>query len=281
MTTEHFTIITAKIIEAQQQKDYSALRKLAAILCSREELNALSDQKLFNFLLFRFHPDKIAQNAPNVENSKISEAVMENALQWANTVQIHSPEVFEFEDYLEEIHFDEGGDGYYINHEGQSSEDDEEFADEYYNSETIFDTGFLTAIKRKIYGRVDIDFPVHLLEDLEDVEVSGYDIDNLEGVEFCKQTQVFDFSLNQIFDLYPLTELSNITELYLSNNNITMLDALPRIPSLKVLDVAHNQLTDIEPLFYLPNLEFVNLSGNKINPLQKQKLRQKGVMVVG
>jgi hypothetical protein len=123
---------------------------------------------------------------------------------------------------------------------------------------------FFNAVKRKVYGSLKVDLPSYYLEDFEDIEMAEYEIDSLEGIEFCLQAVVVDLSKNQIEDISSLWYLTKIEELYLADNQIGLVDALSNLSELRVLDVSNNNIDDLSPLFDLENLEYLNVMGNKI-----------------
>ena len=79
---------------------------------------------------------------------------------------------------------------------------------------------FLTALKRRIYGNLNVDFPMYLLEDLEEIEMADYEIESLDGIEACRYARVVDLSNNNLTDLTDLRYLHQIERLYLANNHI-------------------------------------------------------------
>jgi hypothetical protein len=76
---------------------------------------------------------------------------------------------------------------------------------------------------------------------------------------------------NQITDLSPLAELTNLRELFLNNNQISDLMPLAGLTNLQSLNLYDNQIIDISPLANLTNLGgpfgALGLSGNQISDL--------------
>jgi Leucine-rich repeat (LRR) protein len=135
------------------------------------------------------------------------------------------------------------------------------------------------AVKMRYYGQTKKEFPTWYLEDLEELELSASDIGDLDGMQFCIHTRIFDLSDNYIVDLAPMENLRLVEELNLGNNRIGIIDALGNLLNLKILDLCDNNITDIEPIFDLPLLEYVNLRGNKINNEKINRLEELGIDV--
>ncbi|MCL1822608.1 MAG: sigma-70 family RNA polymerase sigma factor [Oscillospiraceae bacterium] len=72
---------------------------------------------------------------------------------------------------------------------------------------------------------------------------------------------------NQIIDISALSELTNLTHLYLGNNQIIDIAPLSRLNNLTVLDLGSNQINDITPLSELNNLTTLDLRKNEINDI--------------
>ena len=72
---------------------------------------------------------------------------------------------------------------------------------------------------------------------------------------------------NQITDLSPLADLTNLELLRLDSNQITDLTPLAGLTNLTWLDLWNNQITDLAPLAGLANLIWLHLSSNQISDL--------------
>ena len=138
---------------------------------------------------------------------------------------------------------------------------------------------FYDAIKIRQYGHTDTEFPTYYLEDMDEIELSESEINDLDGVEYCIHTMILDLSFNQITDISPLENLEMLQELNLSNNQISYIDALTNLQQLQSVDLSNNSIDDISPLFEIGTLEYVDLTGNKISPNQLKELRELGVSV--
>jgi hypothetical protein len=72
--------------------------------------------------------------------------------------------------------------------------------------------------------------------------------------EIPKNVTWLDLSGNQISDITPLSELTELRQLFLVNNQIIDLTPLSGLTNLETLDLYRNQITDITPLSGLKNL---------------------------
>lgn len=138
---------------------------------------------------------------------------------------------------------------------------------------------FYEAMQIRQYGDTNTTFPTYYLEDMDEIELSDSEIDDLDGVEYCIHTVSLDLSFNRIYDLLPLASLVCIHELNLSNNQIEYIDDISNLQQLKSIDLSNNSIGDISPLFEIETLEFADLTGNKVDQNQISKLKELGVTV--
>ncbi|MCL1998329.1 MAG: leucine-rich repeat domain-containing protein, partial [Turicibacter sp.] len=73
-----------------------------------------------------------------------------------------------------------------------------------------------------------------------------------------------DLSHQNLRDLEPLAELTNLRFLNLSSNQITDISPLASLVNLRDLDLSRNEITDLRPLAELANLEVLELWNNRI-----------------
>jgi Leucine-rich repeat (LRR) protein len=139
---------------------------------------------------------------------------------------------------------------------------------------------FFSAVKRRLYGSMQVDLSPHFLEDLEEIEMAGYEIEDLEGLRFCKHVMILDLSGNLISDIDEMSDLKYLEEVYLADNQIDYIDGLKGLKKIRVMDLSNNLIDNIDPLLHLPNLEYVNLMGNCMPEKQVEVLRSLGVIVL-
>ena len=273
--------ITANIIEFYKNKQYDRIRQISGAISDFVEIDDKNISKCFSKLIMIYHPDKETYYHQEIEKC-FQSGNHENLNQFSHILLIQNMEeipvsaaILEDIDYSPEYGFDEEPEshGYYSNPESDSFEsEDEGFYQE--------DNTFFTTLKRKIYGRINIDLPAYYLEDLDEIDMAEYEIDSLEGIEFCTQTAILDLSKNQITDISELWNLKLLEEVYLSDNQIGYIDSLSNLIKLRVVDLSNNLIDDLSPLLNLENLEYVNVVGNKIPRSQVEELLAKDVIVV-
>jgi len=108
------------------------------------------------------------------------------------------------EDLAEEFGWDQQGDEFtYFISEEQLEED------------SVIDPGFesrsfINLVKRRVYGHLNVDFPIYLLEDLEEIEMADYEMEDLDGISACRYARAVDLSNNNLTDISELGELRQL-----------------------------------------------------------------------
>ena len=273
--------ITAIIIELYKTKQYGKIRDIAYTISGFVEIDDENVSKCFSKLVMIYHPDKGTHYHTEIERC-FKAGNHEGLNQFKHILLIQDLEsvpetvpVLDDIDYSPEYIYDveRESNGFYAESESDAFESEEAA---FYQD----DNSFYTALKRKVYGRINIDMPSYYLEDLDEIDLSEFEIDSLEGVEFCTHTAILDLSHNQLSDISELWNLENIEELYLSNNQIGYIDSLGNLPKLRIVDLSNNRIDDISPLLELENLEYVNVIGNPIPHNQIDELIAKEVIVI-
>lgn len=280
-SAENLGVISGRIIGMFRDKKHDALRAIQKVVnehtpCDEEKIN-----KVFSRLIMLYHPDRLSQNLEQLEKAyRGGDFETLYSMSHILTVQNLEPEhvllssVLTDEDMAEEFGWDEGVDGYsYFMAGDEFMEDAGEDSD--------FDVrSFLTVLKRRVYGNLNVDFPIYLLEDLEEIEMADYELEDLDGIAACRYARAVDLSNNNLTDISELGELHQVERLYLSNNHIGLVDALYNLTVLQVLDISYNDVDDISPLFELSHLSYLNVMGNRIPSWQLEKLQLQGVTIV-
>ncbi len=168
--------------------------------------------------------------------------------------------------------------------------DDLGYSTTYTEKETTTDDGFencedcektfYNAVKIRMYGDLDMNFPPYYLEDYDEIELSDMGIEYLDGIKHCKHVRMLNLSGNSISDLTDLLGLKRIEELFLADNQISYIDVLSRLVNLRKLDISNNQIEDLSALFDLPGLQYLNVIGNQVAGHQIEKLKDLGVLVI-
>jgi len=279
---ENLNKITVSLIELFKLKQYGRIREISAlisefIITDNEKIN-----KCFYKLIMLYHPDKGPFYRAEIEKyftagnseelNRFSHILL---LKDIGNVGLAS-ELSNDIDYSPEYKWDFNLDGY-----GYYSDSQDDMPQEdYYYDKTYDDNSFFSALKRRIYGNIDIELPVRYLEDFDEIEMSEYEIENLDGIEYCKYATIIDLSKNKISDISNLWNLERLEELYLAENQIYLIDTLCNLMNLRIVDLADNNLDDISPLFKMGKMEFLNITGNNVPVEQINKLKEKGIVVI-
>ena len=280
-TAENLGTVSGRIIELFRDKKYDALRAIQKVVndytpCNEEKIN-----KVFSRLIMLYHPDRLSQNRKQLDRA-FQEGNFETlyAMSHILTVQNLEPghavlsSVFTEEDLAEEFGWDEGADGYSYFMAGEELEQEEDLAP------GMERRSFLTVLKRRVYGNLNVDFPMYLLEDLEEIEMADYELEDLDGISACHYARAVDLSNNNLTDITELGELRQVERLYLSNNQVGLIDPLYNLSVLQVLDISFNDVDDLSPLFELNYLSYLNVMGNRIPAWQLEKLQLQGITII-
>lgn len=110
------------------------------------------------------------------------------------------------------------------------------------------------------------------LESLLALNLTGEGINNLEGIQYCKNLSYIGLSKNEISDLSPICNLKELVTLNIDKNKINNITYLQNLTNLTYLTLSENYITNLEPLKELTNLNYLDLSSNQIenlSPLSK------------
>lgn len=274
---QNLTELTSKIIHLYKTGNKSVLTQITRIVSDFVKIEDGNISKIFAQLIMLVHPDKSSMIL-----SKINEIILEEhfsslrpylfILELDNFEEIINKFSIEDEIILEEdeVLEDEEDEFQYFDDEDDLSFD--------YDEPEVFD--FYHAVKKKIYGNKDVNFPPYYLEDYEEMEMSDSGITDLSGVEYCKYVKKLYLNNNEITDVSDILNLENIEELYLSKNQIGFIDSLESLENLKILDLSFNDLDDISPILELHELEFVNLLGTHVPQKQIDQLKENEIIVI-
>jgi hypothetical protein len=272
--------ISSSIISFYREGDEGVIRHLFNLQNDNPALRGEKLSRIFSRLIMAYHPDRFEQIQRDLKalNDRGDREGLEKYAHILDMVKMEFDAVSDaisMADFEAENLWDYEAEGYrYIDDEVHEPDEFDVVGD------AIMNHGFMAAVKRKIYGYLDVEFPVHLLEDLEVIEMAGYEIENLDGIECCAYVRILDLSDNTLTDISALGTLARIEEVYLQNNHIEYIEALVDLPLLRVADLSHNDIHDISPLFDCQQLEFINLIGNRVPDWQIEQLSLDGVAVV-
>ena len=282
-TSDNLHKITTKIIHLQKNRQYDAIHQIMNVVAGFTKEKEEQNTKAFYMLMMIYHPDRINHHLAEMERhyaahdmdqlNRYSHIFPVIALEPTLTIMPRTETPPTTNDV-----WDATADGF----EYGTVDDDipiDEVETELFDAPEP-EADFFSVFKRIIYGHENIELPAHYLEDIDVIDMSGYDIRDLDGIRFCKQLVTLDLSNNAIIDCSELAYCDRLKELYLADNRIGLIDDLAYLSKLRIVDLSNNAITDISPLFGLDRLEYVNCVGNRIAETQIAVLVKNGVMVI-
>jgi len=279
-TVSNLNKISLVLINLFSTKQYSVLQRISEILSDFTDLHISDDGKGFSKFMMLYHPDRASLHINEI-NRLAEQNNFDALLEYSHILKLERIEEiassissYEDIDYAPVYDWDFDTEGFRVIYDTQPARNVKAKTSSKPVGYTFYD-----AIKLREYGHTEIEYPSFYLEDIEEFELSGSDINDLDGVQFCIHATSIDVSDNRISDLSPLSTLTNLEELNLSDNQIGYIDGLSNLTGLKTLFISNNLIDDITPLFELEKLGYVDLSGNSINPEQIDRLTETGVTV--
>lgn len=276
--------ISVEIICKYREKDYNTLMWYASLL-GIDALNT-NINRLFSRVIQNYHPDKFEKIVSDInrhyENNNIDELVR------IKRIYLHTRKTKS--DYLrnnlyQEImaFFDRKSDVY---NERDLFHDEvildasyDEISDDFFTDDEY---GFMDAVNNHYFGNLYRAIGRRDLKGLEgELDLSGYDITDLRGVENCVNISGLNLSGNRIYKIELLSYLSRLEALYIAENNIDGVESLADMQCLKELDISFNEIEDISALRGLGSLEYLNITGNPIaDRTVIDELSGRGVIVI-
>lgn len=278
LTVDHLKKITVDIINSYKNRNFKYLRKFISLL--KIDPNT-KNEKLFSLLIMKYHPDRLSYILKQLEElygerdyEKLS--LIHNSYFFRIDAIKSDPDInIQFE---AEYRFDKNDFGYRetnIFEKDDFGETNLDFGEEEENS-------FYEALNRYYFGGLDHYITEFDLKNLDgELDLSDYEIQDLNGIENCIYLNELNLSNNTIEKIGRLSFLIHLQALFLSNNAIENIDALEHLANLKVLDISFNNISNIEILESLGKLEYLNIIGNPINDYSVvNRLIAKGVIVI-
>jgi Leucine Rich repeats (2 copies) len=271
--------ITRNLIRLYKEKEFEKLNIISGMLSEWVEITIESDGKGFAKIISLYHPDRgeFYRNLIGAA-AKQKDAMTLTRFEHVFVIQdieeiAANIESFEDIDYHPEYAWDvkDSGFSYFQDKKKKPRNGKRKARSDGYS--------FYEAMQIRQYGDIDTTFPTYYLEDMDEIELSESEIDDLDGVEYCIHTVSLDLSFNRIYDLSPLASLGSLQELNLSNNQIEYIDDISNLQQLKSIDLSNNLIGDISPLMEIETLEFADLTGNNVSDDQIKVLRDIGVTV--
>ena len=284
-TQNNLHIITTKIIDLYKSRQYSSIEEIMNVVSEHTKEAKEQQNKAFYRLMMIYHPDRITHYQSQIEKH-FRAGDLEQLLRYAHifpvlelerTLKVEPQPLQEYREPEEHIWDEESEEFNETEIDSEDGTDQESFDD---LDEPIRKRSFFSAFKQSVYGSRNIELPYYYLEELEILDMSGYEINDLDGVGHCTNMINLDLSNNRIDDVADLSTLSHLREIYLAGNHIGYIDALSYCSQLRIVDISYNDIDDISPLLELKELEYVNIIGNAIPSQQVALLKKRNVMVI-
>ena len=229
-----------------------------------------------------FHPDRLSVVWDRIDRAMMlsDHATLDSLIQLLcfHPDPLASPrQVEDFEGEQEEYGFDDEDIDFDFDTDIDFSSED--FGDEAWDNA---EGTFYSAVKRELFGNNDLFPDAADLAKLEgELDLSDYDLNDLEGIEHCVGLTSLNLSLNNLDNVFPLGTLVKLEALDLAENDLEDADVLGNLINLKELDLSANEIDDIAFLERLTNLKYVDLTGNPVrNQAVIAKLEARGVIVI-
>jgi Leucine-rich repeat (LRR) protein len=280
-SNQNLNKITVTLINLYKNEQFGTLKQIALMISETMDFTIDAEVRYFPRLMMLYHPDR-----GDFHRNEITRLATANdydgLLSYSHILLLnrieeiaHTLTSYEDIDYSPVYEWDIQADGFTIVNEQSSGFQEKTTARKHAQTHL----NFYDAVKLRMYGKTKIEFPTWYLENQEEFELSGSDINDLEGIQYCIHVKILDLSENLITDLCPLWPLTLLEELNLADNRIEDIDMLSHLSNLRILDLSNNAIRDISPLMELGRLEYVDLSGTKVPAKQIVELEELGVTV--
>lgn len=105
------------------------------------------------------------------------------------------------------------------------------------------------------------------LKNVKTLDVSGYNISDISGIDKFENLQELNLNKNKIHDLSPLEHMTTLENLNLSTNDIENIEPLKKLYSLRYINLSNNRIRKISYLDDIRGLRHINLNNNEIDYL--------------
>lgn len=284
-TQENLQKITRKIIALHKNKQTHALLQLLNLVENHQSEKNNSGSRAFYKLMMTYHPDRV-----NVYRKEI------DAFHAANNIEglrsfAHIFTALELEQSLVVLKKPETNTSAYSDlwesmREDLEPQEDEEYAEEGYEEfidefdDALRRNNFFNVFKRQMYGTLNVELPAYYFEDIDTLDLSGCEMESLDGIQYCTHLAAVDLSNNRIDDVSELASLTLLQEIYLAGNRIGYIDGLAFLKHLRAVDLSYNNIDDLSPLFDLERLEYVNAAGNPVPRQHIAVLQKKDIVII-
>ena len=279
LSAEYLKELSIRIIDAYRSRNLKTLTAYALHVMPESVDEHTPPNRVFLRLIGHFHPDRLAAIRKEVADAYASGdkkvlAFYAKLAEAKDVVESSHHASREPVDLREEYDYGTEDFGYDI-----GDQYEEEVESDYEEAETEFD--FIRAVKAEHLGNLDVELTPADLSYLEgELVLAGYELSDLDGLEYCTNLTSLDLSKNQIDNIYEVQFLTHLHELFLARNHISSLTPLADLAELEILDLADNDIEDPSPLLSMAGLRFVNLQGNPLEETETLRLLEERSIAV-
>lgn len=287
ITSSRLKDMSIEVISRYKKKDHGYLTSLAERLGISSAETGIS--RVFSQLIQLYHPDRLKKIISEIELHKKNDNAEELArIKGIYLVDMKRVQAKDFTFEADEEYLYDDDESNYNEYEEYYDEEEKitgehEYEDEI-TEETVADEnyGFIEAVNDLYLGNLEYELSLADLQNLEgELDLSGFDLEDLTGAEYCVNITNLNLSGNRIYRIHQLAGLVKLEVLYLSDNRIDDITFLEGLTELRELDIAFNDIEDISVLLELPGLQYVNLIENPVSDETIiEELQDKGVIVI-
>jgi hypothetical protein len=279
---ENLNKITVTLINLYKDKQFGTLRQIAEMISESVEIVIDPEVRYFSKLMMLYHPDRGDFHRNEIvklaDNNDYDGLLGYSHILLLGRIEEIAATLSGYEDidYSPVYEWDVNLEGFTVITVKESGQTRPKYKTVNHRKvHTFYD-----AVKIRMYGRTNVSFPPHYLEDMEEFELSQSGINDLDGVQYCIHATIMDLSDNTISDISQLWDLKLLEELNLSDNKIEDIGMLANLRNLKTLNLSDNPVRDVSSLFNLDKLDYVDLKGTHVPDKQIRKIEEQGVTVV-
>lgn len=281
--------LSIQLIDLYRQKKLLVIQEAYRSVYAQEFHGIFDDSpgKAFLSLIKTLHPDRLQNYLHRIEKF-IQSGDFENLINLKKLLNIkfidRSYQFQNHRDLDDDIDYDSSKWEYDLYSDFDDYKETE-YKDDYEEETEVHDENeacnFIEALMREEPGLRTEVMSESLLSSIEGrLDLSGYGIEDLSGVEFCSNLNELNLENNSIQILDKLAHLSNLRALYLSNNNIENIEDLANLVNIEELDLSFNFITDFSPLLNLPNLKLLNIIGCNVKSDQIEEFNKRNITVI-
>ena len=130
--------------------------------------------------------------------------------------------------------------------------------------DVVFNDSTLERIVRNAINQPEGVITSEKLRELTRLELNGWFIQDISGLEYCTNLEYLDLSANKIRDISALARMTKMKELFLHNNSISDIIPLSSMMELEVLSLMSNPISDLSPLTGCTSITTLYLWDNQV-----------------